>query len=199
MPITIADNGRNNRIDIDPAVAETSDAVLLLHGCNNQVTIARGVTLSQARITLGEACSLSIGTSCRLAAIEIAADHDAHVTIGERTEFTWSSRLYLHEPARIDIGAGCLIASETLMMASDMHSIIDLETSKRINPAADIVIFDKVWLGHESTVLKGASIGSGSVIGYRSIVNSAVPENSLAVGSPARVVRRGISWDRRLL
>ena len=189
----------DNRINIDPAVAENSDAFLLLRGCNNQVTIAAGVTLSQARITLGDTCSLSVGANCRLAAIEIAAHQDAPLTIGERTEFTWSSRLYLHEPGRIDIGADCLIASETLMMASDMHSIIDLETGKRINPAANIVIFDKVWLGHESTVLKGASIGSGSVIGYRSTVSSAVPENSLAVGSPARVVRTGIRWDPKLL
>ena len=47
--------------------------------------------------------------------------------------------------------------------------------------------------------MKGASIGAGSIVGYRSIVRGVVPSHSLAVGAPARVVKTGVSWDPRLL
>ena len=199
MPITILDNGRNNRIHIDPDVLDASSATLLLRGSDNRVDIARGVLLEQASITLGDSCSLRVGMNCRLAAIEVMAVRDAHVDIGERSEFTWSTRIYLHEASRVTVGSDCLIASDTLMMSSDMHSIIDVQTRRRINPAADITISDRVWLAFNSTVLKGASIGAGSVIGYRSTVNGPIPENSLAAGAPARVLKSGITWDRNLL
>ena len=199
MPISIQDHGQNNKISIDPQVMENSHAVILLHGSDNRISVASGVSFLQGNITLGEACSLTVGVDCRLAAIEIMASRNAHVAIGPRSEFTWSTRLYLHEPGYITIGADCLVASATLMMVSDMHSILDLTTGQRINPAADIAIADRVWLAHESTLLKGATIGSGSVVGYRAVVSGAIPANSLAVGSPARVVKTGISWDPRLL
>ena len=171
----------------------------MLRGSDNRVDIAKGVLLEQASITLGDSCSLRVGMNCRLAAIEVMAVRDAQIDIGERSEFTWSTRIYLHEASRVTVGSDCLIASDTLMMSSDMHSIVDVQTGCRINPAADITISDRVWLAFNSTVLKGASIGAGAVIGYRSTVNSPIPENSLAAGSPARVLKSGITWDRNLL
>ena len=199
MPVVIQDLGQYNEIFIDPGTMATSDATFLLRGNDNRISLAQGVSLQQGSITFGEGCSLTVGAGSRLGAIEIMGDRDAHVVIGSHTEFTWSSRLYLHEPGHITIGAGCLIASGTLLTISDMHSILDLETGLRLNPPGDITLADKVWLAHEATVLKGSTIGSDCVIGYRSIVRGAVPSNSLAVGTPARVVRSGIIWDRRLI
>lgn len=199
MPITIHDNGHNNRVEINHEVMENGTADVVLSGSDNHVSISRGVSLSHARIMLGSGCSLNIGPDCRLAAIEVMADRDAHLTIGARTQFTWSTRLYLHEPSRLIIGQDCLVASGVLIMTSDMHSILDLQTGRRLNSAADITIADKVWLGYESTIMKGASVGTGSIIGYRSIVRGVIPNNSLAVGAPARVVKTGVSWDPRLL
>ncbi len=199
MPLVVQDLGHDNRISIDPDTTETAHGVLTLCGSGNRVSLGPGTTLAQASLTLGDNCSLVVGAGCRLAAVEIMAERDGHVEVGPRTEFTWSTRLYLHEPGRIAIGADCLIASGTLLTNSDMHSILDDATGERINPAADVVLGDRVWLAHEATVLKGATVGDGSVVGHRAVVSGAVPAASLAVGVPARVVRTGISWDRRLL
>lgn len=46
-----------------------------------------------------------------------------------------------------------------------------------------------VWIGEKASVLRGADIGAGSVIGSQSLVRGAIPPFSVAVGSPARVVR----------
>lgn len=199
MPIEIRDDGCNNDIDIDPSVADDACTVIHLRGSGNRISVAAGTTFSGSWISLGENCSLTIGPDCRMASTEVVAERDGHVTIGEGCFFTWSSRFYLHEPSRISLGERSLIASGVLFMSSDAHSILDFETGERINPAADIDVAEQVWLGHEATVLKGTSIGRDSVIGYRSVVHGSIPMRSLAIGSPARVVRSNITWNRQLL
>lgn len=53
----------------------------------------------------------------------------------------------------------------------------------------DIIIEDDVWLGHGVTVCAGVTIGKGSVIGAGSVVTRDIPPYSIAVGSPAKVVK----------
>jgi acetyltransferase-like isoleucine patch superfamily enzyme len=50
-------------------------------------------------------------------------------------------------------------------------------------------IGDGAWLGHGVVVLDGVRIGAGAVIGAGSVVAHSIPDNAVAVGSPARVIR----------
>jgi len=52
-----------------------------------------------------------------------------------------------------------------------------------------IIIEDDVWLGFGVIVLDGVKIGTGSIIGAGSVVTSDIPENSIAVGSPAKIIK----------
>jgi acetyltransferase-like isoleucine patch superfamily enzyme len=52
------------------------------------------------------------------------------------------------------------------------------------------------WLGQNVVICPGVSIGRGAVIGANSVVNSNIPEYSLAVGAPARVVRQFSESER---
>ncbi len=49
---------------------------------------------------------------------------------------------------------------------------------------------DRVWLGAHVVVLKGVTVGDGAVVGAGSVVTRDVPAGAVAVGCPARVVRR---------
>ncbi len=99
----------------------------------------------------------------------------------------------MHEPGRVDMGSGVLFAGQIDVSISDMHSIIDVETSERINPAKDIEIGNRVWIGQRSMVLKGgARIGDGSVVGgAMSLVRGTLPGNCVCAGVPAKVLRSG--------
>ncbi len=57
----------------------------------------------------------------------------------------------------------------------------------------DVVIGQHVWIGAESSILPGVTIGTGSVIGAKSLVNKDVPSFTLAAGNPAKNVRQ-ITW-----
>ena len=56
-----------------------------------------------------------------------------------------------------------------------------------------------MWLGKSTVILKGVTIGDDCVCGMRSIATKDVPDNSLVVGSPARIIKRGISWEREYI
>ena len=86
------------------------------------------------------------------------------------------------------LGVNCVISD------TDFHSISYLI---RRNPVEDkyahkslpVVIEDDVWLGMNVTVLKGVTIGSGSVVAAGSVVVKDIPPHSLAAGNPAKVIK----------
>lgn len=53
-----------------------------------------------------------------------------------------------------------------------------------------VVIEDNVWIGEHCSVLKGVTIGKGSVVGCRSVVTKDVPAYCVVAGNPARVVKK---------
>lgn len=61
-----------------------------------------------------------------------------------------------------------------------------------LHSAGPVRIGNNVWLGDGVAVLAGAEIGDGCVIGANSVVTGAIASGCLAVGSPARAIRR---WD----
>ncbi|EEY97953.1 transferase hexapeptide repeat family [Vibrio sp. RC586] len=82
------------------------------------------------------------------------------------------------------------------LMTSDGHDI--LRDGKRVNPAKNIHIGSHVWLADNVTVLKGVSIGSGSIVGINSTVTHSFADNSAAAGNPARVIANSIAWQEEL-
>jgi carbonic anhydrase/acetyltransferase-like protein (isoleucine patch superfamily) len=98
--------------------------------------------------------------------------------------------------SRITIGDDCMFANNIYVRNSDMHPMVDLRSGKCINPPADVRIEPHVWVGQEALILKGVTVGRGSIIGAKSLVNRSVRPYSLAAGTPARLSRANISWDR---
>ena len=53
-----------------------------------------------------------------------------------------------------------------------------------------VLIEDSVWIGDNVVVLSGVTIGKGSVIGANSVVTKDIPPYSMAVGCPAKVIKK---------
>ena len=88
-----------------------------------------------------------------------------------------------------------LWSANVQVVTDDMHAIRDVATGERVNRrGSDVRVGRHVWIGQEVIVLAGSSIGADSIVGARSVVSGEIPPNVAAVGSPARVVRSGVTW-----
>jgi len=199
MPLRIEDAGSNNAVDIPESLHASLNGILHLTGQDSTVKFHEGSMSDELHIHVGTRVTLEIGPNCRLGKMQIYTTQDNTVSIGANAAFTHETRFHLHEPSSLRIGIGVLFADRILITTSDMHSIVDLETGKRINPSRDVNIADRVWLGFQVTVLKGTSIGSGSIIGACSVVSGDIPAFSIATGQPARVTRQGVTWRPELI
>ena len=78
-----------------------------------------------------------------------------------------------------------------------MHTIFDTDSLVWLNSVkTDIVLEQHVWLGFEAVLGGALRIGFGAIVGARAFVTRDVPEQALAAGLPAKLVRRGVSWCR---
>lgn len=91
----------------------------------------------------------------------------------------------------VTIGANCLIAP-FVSIRDHEHKYSDIEIAYNSQGFDDssVCIGDNVWIGSYSVVMKGVNIGNNSIIGAHSLVNKDIPENSLAFGLPAKVIRK---------
>lgn len=94
---------------------------------------------------------------------------------------------------RLEIGDGCAIGRNVMIMDYDAHDII-YENGSTNNSTAPIIIGKHVWIGANVIVLKGVTIGNNSIIGAGSVVTSDIPADSIAVGIPARVIKNNTNW-----
>jgi acetyltransferase-like isoleucine patch superfamily enzyme len=127
---------------------------------------------------------------------KIRVGQDAQVRIGNDVSSTTPCAISAAEGAVVRIGNDVMFASDNAVRADDGHPIFDVRTGKRVNPSRSITIGNHVWLGAGAAVLGGAKVGDGSVIGYAGVVTRNIPNNCIAVGVPARVVRRHTAWER---
>ncbi|HYC48811.1 MAG TPA: acyltransferase [Burkholderiales bacterium] len=108
-----------------------------------------------------------------------------NIVIGAGCSF--SNHVILDAHDRIEIGSNCMLANQVVVAtATHDYSLEQMNTRVITKP---VVIGDNVWLGIGATVLPGVRIGSGTVIGAKSLVTRDIPANSIAYGVPARVVR----------
>lgn len=91
----------------------------------------------------------------------------------------------------IEIGIGCAIARDVVIRSYDGHKIVD----ENYSSVRDIRIGNHVWIGQGAQILKGVTIGDGSIIAAGSIVTKDIPPHCLAAGVPAKVIREDIMWQ----
>lgn len=167
-------------------------------GNNNLIVVKNGTYISNLFIYVrGNNHKLIIGENCYYTGGSVwFEDNDCSITIDNYTTIE-SAHIAAIEPFKsVIIGKHCMLSRGIEIRTGDGHSIIDIETSARINYAKNIEIFDHVWIGANVTILKGAKISENSIIGIGSIVTSTIPTNCIAAGIPAKVIKRNINWSQ---
>lgn len=117
-----------------------------------------------------------------------ARDEGTVIQIGDYYSMTGGGIIAAHH---IRIGNNVAVGANTIICDTDFHPL--RPSDRMLDPnegaTAPIVIEDNVFIGMQSLILKGVTVGTGSVIGAGSVVTRDVPPGVIAAGNPARVIR----------
>ncbi|ROT32207.1 sugar O-acetyltransferase [Micromonospora sp. HM5-17] len=114
-------------------------------------------------------------------------DYGSQIRIGDRAYLNVNTVLL--DVATIEIGADVQIGPNVQLLTPH-HPVEPEPRREKWEAARPIVIGDNVWLGGGVIVLGGVTIGADTVVGAGSVVTRDLPPGVVAVGNPARVLRR---------
>jgi acetyltransferase-like isoleucine patch superfamily enzyme len=164
----------------ESAVFSHSSKVMNLRETKSSIKVGKGTHILGELFTFAHAGSIQIGSFCYL---------------GENSRI-WSSE-------GINIGNYVLISHNVNIHDTNGHPInaeermehaIKIFTNghpkENINIlASPIIIGDRVWIGFNSIILKGVTIGEGAIVGAGSVVTKDVPPWTIVGGNPAKIIR----------
>jgi acetyltransferase-like isoleucine patch superfamily enzyme len=114
--------------------------------------------------------------------------HEGEVSIGAKTVMGQECTISAYQ--HVSIGRECIIADRVMLIDFD-HGVVEVERPIRNQGIymRDVRVGHNVWIGYGACVLRGASIGSNSIVGTSAVVTREVPENAVVAGVPARIIR----------
>lgn len=114
-------------------------------------------------------------------------DYGYNIFIGRKVYINYDCMML--DGARITIGDNVLIAPKVQFYTIN-HPLGHLDRRTGLEIAKPITVEDDCWIGGGCVICPGVTIGARSVIGAGSVVSRDIPPDSVAVGNPARVVRK---------
>jgi acetyltransferase-like isoleucine patch superfamily enzyme len=166
----------------------------MLATCN----IASNSAVNFRRVAGKKGVSLIVGKSSIVDGPILYDREGASVSIGDRT-FISGSLIVCAEKIEIGndvlISWGCTIVdhnSHAIDWASRKNDVVAWAQGKKdwsgvkIKP---VKINDRVWIGFNSIILKGVTIGEGAIVGAGSVVTKDVPPFTIVAGNPAQIIR----------
>ncbi len=110
---------------------------------------------------------------------------NASIYIGNKTFIMQGCEFIACE--EIVIGENCRIGSGSIIYDSDFHGIAP-EKRDQMGKTAPVKVGNNVWFGINVTVLKGVQIGNDVVVGASCVVTNDVPDGSIVVGNPMKII-----------
>lgn len=150
----------------------------------------------------GEKENVSIGKHCTIGCL-LQALYGGKITIGENTYI--GSHTVIQSKESVTIGNGVIISNHVLIVDNNNHPtdpaqrwqmsecedfLRDELWSWKYAESKPVVIEDNVWIGRDCRILKGVTVGKGSICALAAIVTKDVPPYTVVAGNPAKVVKQ---------
>lgn len=137
--------------------------------------------------------NLTTGYGCRL---ESFSD-DGNKTLFFGNDVQINDYVHINALKSVRIGNNVLIASKVFITdlehgsykGDENDSLPDTIVIKRPLSSKPVVIGNNVWIGELCSILPGVTIGDNSIIGANSVVTKSIPQNCIAAGNPARIIK----------
>lgn len=192
--------GRGNWLVLCQGVKQSTGLLIEIDGkLNGNIIVVGGGSHFTGRLHLqGSGGRIVLGSDIKWdCEIEARLSSDNNVLFWGMGATSNGVRIVIEGAGRsVTVGDDCMFARNTHVATSDLHGISDAQTGAWLNPPSDVRLGRHVWVGQDAVILKGVNIGSGAIIGARSLVNRDVPPATIAAGSPAKPIKSGVDWTR---
>ena len=116
-----------------------------------------------------------------------------HIIVGKNFGANYNCTIL--DVAKVTFGDNCLLAPNVSIFTAG-HPLHPDSRNSGYEYGIEVHIGSNVWIGGNSVICPGVTIGDNCVIGAGSVVTKDIPAWSLAVGNPARVIRRITEEDK---
>lgn len=116
---------------------------------------------------------------------------DGPIVLGDNVSIGQDTIIYASaEGGGVTIGAHTMIAAQCYIIDADHGIKSGTPIRNQEDTVAPVIIGNDCWLGANCTVLKGSQIGDGAIIGAKGLVKGKITENAIAVGIPAKEIKK---------
>lgn len=165
-------------------------------GKNNSIEICNKSHLSYSNISISGYNNKVVLDGCYCGLNLIVNGNNCIVYIGENTVIESCYMVCMGYGNSINIGKDGMFAGDVEIWNTDSHLITDLDGNYLNNGTTPVNIGNHVWLGKHSRILKGVTISDNSIVGMNSVVTKDIPNNSIAAGNPAKIIKSNILWRK---
>ena len=174
-----------------------------IKGQNNSISLGKGCTLRKTNIEIkGNNNSITFADNVKVyESLRILIESNNCVVKIENGATIGSAKIQLGEKeTKVIIGEDSMLSRDIVINTSDFHSMIDINLNVRINPAKDVKIGKHVWIGNGVYINKGAILEDNCIVAAKSVVpGKNFEKNTLIGGVPAKLIKSGINWDRKII
>ncbi len=195
MEVVSVDENNNKILGFEPVLRNSK---IQFKGKNNVLICEENVKLSGSNIKFhGDNSIVYLAPPKYFYYLNISLFHNCVMFFDEHVSMNGVLNLSLSEEKNIIIGQDCLFSFGIWMRLANPHLIYDANDMQRTSLTESIIIGDHVWVGQDSLIMKGARIGSGSIIAAKSVVpNKKIPSNNIWGGNPVRKIKSDIFFDK---
>ena len=199
---------------------------IMFLGKNSTLKIGDNFIAKNMTIRINSDCCIEIGSNVIASGSLWNFYDNTHCSIGSDCRFRDNGFMSVCPYAQILIGQGftvecdyimialpyteicfgedCMMSRRVSVQSNDGHDIFSVKTRQNINATEEIantrkiIVGAHVWIGQDATLLYNTNIGSGSIIGAKSLVKGVFPNNCVLGGNPARLIKKDVAWSRNL-
>ena len=121
-------------------------------------------------------------------------DYGSHIEVGKN--FFANYNCTIIDVAKVKIGDNCQMAPNVAIYTAG-HPLHPVARNSMYEYGISVTIGDNVWIGGNTVIMPGVHIGSNTVIGAGSVVTRDIPDWSVAVGNPCRVIKKITEEDKK--